>query len=566
MSSITTTSAASSISTFGYLRLSTSRPVSPLATNSNGAGRQELRDLLGQVRDLRRALERWQDATRFGYASFGTSTIAAVAESSTNLSLANTTTAAEMVSTEEINTTPTSYGAWGPEFSGLSTTEATVGGTYGGSRGDTTLSFNVKKAGVVGVDNVIIDVQDNGTKIDTLTFNGAAGQTLTTSTGLTLSLSDGLAAIGDSFEVTVSSTVGTAVDPDAPFDGVRNQDPRLDPGESVVSGLFEINGVAISVGLGDSLQDVLSRISQSAAGVDASFDVATERVILTQQTPGAGPSIVLGNDTSGFLDAFKLSAATVVVGSDGATDRLIQDVASLSGISTGSFSINGTILSLDVTGDTLQDVLDRINSSNLGVSVTYDEATDRVDIRSDDLNAELSLGDGTSGFFSGLSISAGTYSPSEGSEGETRSLLSRRRTFERRLRSVSDALQGLFGESYSGTAARKSRGLRTQLEARVREIFDQVLDGPSRNSLESGLGIDFDFDAGDEILQFDAEAFGKALRTAPRRIRGLLEGSRQLDRDGLADALLDATRAVEDDLRDQLALSRDRGGTVDVLA
>ena len=53
---------------------------------------------------------------------------------------------------------------------------------------------------------------------------------------------------------------------------------------------------------------MVAKITASAADVTASFDAATDSVVLTENTAGAG--LVVGNDTSGFLAATKLAGAT----------------------------------------------------------------------------------------------------------------------------------------------------------------------------------------------------------------------------------------------------------------
>ena len=81
----------------------------------------------------------------------------------------------------------------------------------------------------------------------------------------------------------------------------------------MTAGSFTINGIQIDILDTDTLNSVVSKITNSSAGVIATFDVATERVLLTQKTLGPGGQIVLGGDSSGFFDAVKLSAATPVL-------------------------------------------------------------------------------------------------------------------------------------------------------------------------------------------------------------------------------------------------------------
>jgi len=105
--------------------------------------------------------------------------------------------------------------------------------------------------------------------------------------GLELQLGAGTLAPGDSFLVDVFAAVGESVDPSKPFDGIRNEHPHLQSGFNVESGAFELNGELITVSGDDSLNDILTKINTSDAGVDAEFDASTETVVMTHRVPAA---------------------------------------------------------------------------------------------------------------------------------------------------------------------------------------------------------------------------------------------------------------------------------------
>ena len=74
---------------------------------------------------------------------------------------------------------------------------------------------------------------------------------------------------------------------------------------AVTSGSFSINGVAFNVdSTTNNLNDILNEINQSSAGVIASYDQATDSVVLTAKADGP-QGITLGSsgDTSNFLQA-----------------------------------------------------------------------------------------------------------------------------------------------------------------------------------------------------------------------------------------------------------------------
>jgi flagellar hook-associated protein 2 len=74
---------------------------------------------------------------------------------------------------------------------------------------------------------------------------------------------------------------------------------------AVTSGTFTINGVSITVnGTSQNLQNVLSAINSSAAGVVATYDATTGQIVLTNKGTGS-QGILLGSstDSSNFLQA-----------------------------------------------------------------------------------------------------------------------------------------------------------------------------------------------------------------------------------------------------------------------
>jgi len=70
--------------------------------------------------------------------------------SAPGLSLDLTSTAAALSSTQEINTSPTSFSPFGPDWSGASTALLTIGGEYDGSNGTGQLEFESRLDGVHG--------------------------------------------------------------------------------------------------------------------------------------------------------------------------------------------------------------------------------------------------------------------------------------------------------------------------------------------------------------------------------------------------------------------------------
>jgi len=342
---------------------------------------------------------------------------AASVESSADIGLeAGEGTATTMTSTEEVNTTPTSFTPFGPGWDDSSTSELTVSGTYDGSRGDTQLRVRVRRSyggKTVGEDWIQIRIRDMDAGINLETWYIAPGDEpgteYTTGTGLVLSFSAGILNRNADAYIDVYDTVDSEIDPDKPLNGVRNDNPNLEDGYAVTAGSFEVNGETITVNADDTVNDVLQRINDSDAGVTVAYDAVTEQVTLTQDTLGSEATIELTNDTSGFLAAMKLDTATQVLGSDAGVDGPIENYDVLDAISSGSILVNGETIAVDITTDSLQDVITRINDSAAGVSMRLSDDYQSVTITSTSVTDDLVLDSNGTAFFDALNVEEGTH-------------------------------------------------------------------------------------------------------------------------------------------------------------
>lgn len=529
------------------------------------------------LRTLRRDLEalargsELRDRLKVGKAQ---SAAPAQAVSSSSLTLDPYATFTTFRSNDEVNTTPTSFTPFGPTVTGLSTTLPTLGGVYDGDQGDDVLTFEFQNNAVVGTSdkNKVRVLDGAGNKIEDVDFkNVAAGAPITLSNGLTLALGAGLTVKDDTFQVSVSSSIGSAVDPTKPFDGTRNDSPNFEIGLGVTAGSFEVNGVSIAVGASETIDDIVTRISASAAGVDASFDLASERVVLTQRTSGSGAHISVGNDSSGFLSATKLAGASEVLGQDGVdpTYDPISTVASLSGISTGQFSINGTSLSVDVDVDSLGDVLDRINASGLGVTATLDPGTKKVSIVASSPSAPFTLDDGTSGLFSTLQITPKLYDASEDEKGlsSQERLFANEKNVREDLFALRRSLNAIFTGPYGNASAGQIDPLRSRLVDAIRTAFENLGEEDAQESrIDTGFGLVFDFERRDgSLLEIDGTKLAKQLEGSAPEIWELLFLEEDEDM-GLVPSLLDRVESLQAQVGVSLGLDTSRGSLIDVRA
>jgi hypothetical protein len=344
--------------------------------------------------------------------------VPAKATSASNLDLSSSVpgTPTTLESTEEVNASTTAYSADAPEWTGASTLQPTISGEYDGSNGTDTLRFQVTRGGTRGSANLQLKVYDsNNNQIDKIDLrkNEAVDKQYTMDNGLVLTFGAGDLVKNDTLTLEVYDNVDNAVDPDKAFNGTGSDDPNLQSGLDVTSGSFQVNGTTIDVQTDDTLNSVLDKINQSDAGVTATFDAATEKVLLTQDTPGSTQDIVLSNDTSGFLAAAKLEGAVATPGEDGVVtedpSKPLAEVDLFAGVQSGSISVNGASIDIDVNTDSLNDILDRITASAADVTASFNSASQRVSLNSNDSESQLILDSGSTNFFASVEISDGTY-------------------------------------------------------------------------------------------------------------------------------------------------------------
>ncbi len=371
-----------------------------------------------------------------------------------------------------------------------------------------------------------------------------------------MTLGEGDLSKNDTFTLEVYDNVENAVNPDKAFNGTGSDDPNLQYGLDVTSGSFEINGTTIAVAADDSINSRLDKINQADAGVTATFDAAAEKVLLTQNTAGSTQDIVLENDTSGFLAAAKLEGAVAIPGEDGGViedpSRPLAEVDIFSGVQSGSISVNGVSINIDVNTDTLTNILDRISLSEAEVTASYDSSSRAVSLISNDSESQLILDSGLTNFFSALEISDGTYEPvnetiqvqTEGIDFVNASDLAAEyaETYNTELTSsvradqdvaatpvstadakmlgglvniIADSMNALFdGSALTSSSGVETGAVRNELRSAVTSWFDS--EGPQFNT---DVGIGFDFEKANEgvfkFSQADQSRFETAL-TSPQ--------------------------------------------------
>lgn len=223
----------------------------------------------------------------------------------------------------------------------------------------------------------------------------------------------------------------------AQMNGTANISSVLAPGDDVsdvtlgtagfstpiTPGTITVDGAQVTISTSDSLQQVFNNIATATNNaVTASYDSTTDKITLSSSSP-----ITLGSaaDTSNFLQVAQLyNNDGDTVTSNSALGRVnllatmananLQTPISDGGSGNGEFTINGVNFNYDASTDTIQDILDNINSSGAGVSASYDTVNNRFILTNNSTgNVGISMQDVTGNFLAATGLSGGTLQSGE---------------------------------------------------------------------------------------------------------------------------------------------------------
>jgi len=226
-------------------------------------------------------------------------------------------------------------------------------------------------------------------------------------------------------KLTGAGNIASALDDTLPLSQI-SVGRTITPGTFTIEGeIFEITEADISgTGSLNSLADVLAEIT-GRTGISATYisdvnDPLYDRIKLEKAPPGSTISVGASNDTSNFLQAFRLSVGTSPVASSSALSSpdlsaAIDDANLKDFVPTGipeSIVINGVGIDYDSANDSIQDVLNRINDSAAGVTATYDLSNGRFLLTNKSTgNVGISVLDGGAGnLAAAMGLTTGTLS------------------------------------------------------------------------------------------------------------------------------------------------------------
>jgi flagellar hook-associated protein 2 len=171
---------------------------------------------------------------------------------------------------------------------------------------------------------------------------------------------------------------------------------------------FTLNGKNIKFQVTDTttLNDVVTSINQSGAGVKASYDATLDRFFLYSEKTGSAAAVnFTGTSSAGMdflFDTLKLgnfssglSSVGMVsdkISSDDVNTATVADAFGVSGPLTFTVSKDGvpTSVTLD-PADTLNDFMDQLNTTLGAGTASYDAASQRITIKAADINHAYSI-------------------------------------------------------------------------------------------------------------------------------------------------------------------------------
>ena len=269
-------------------------------------------------------------------------------------------------------------------------------------------------------------------RLDALSSNEvlqARKATVSDTTVLTASAAPGVASGTYVFDITQLATASKTV-------GASGIGANLYPSNNVNTGTLEsrgfnppitagtitVDGVQITIDpTVDTLQDVFDRIDAATNNkIQASYSAASDTIEL-RRVGGPQPTLVVGSatDTSNFLSVTRLSNnGTNVIESSSSLGSItpsqplslanFQTPVTDGGAGAGEFKINGVSISFNASSDSVQNLMDRINASAAGVSISYDRINDQFTLTNKVTgNLGVALEDVTGNFLAAAGLTTG---------------------------------------------------------------------------------------------------------------------------------------------------------------
>ena len=190
----------------------------------------------------------------------------------------------------------------------------------------------------------------------------------------------------------------------------------------ISAGTITVDGQQITIDpTVDTLKDVFDRIdAATTSNIKGVYDATTDTITLKRV--GSSDPLVVGSatDTSNFLSVARLSnngtselTSPSSLGSITPANTLslanFQTAVSDGGAGAGAFKINGVSIAFNASSDSVQNLIDRINASAAGVSMSYDRVNDQFTLTNKVTgNLGVAVEDVTGNFLAAAGLATGS--------------------------------------------------------------------------------------------------------------------------------------------------------------
>lgn len=272
---------------------------------------------------------------------------------------------------------------------------------------------------------------------------------------------------------------------------ITPQNSSASPGNHT-DGTLVINGVSITVGdvTTTTVHEVMAQINSSGAGVAIRYDGGLNRFIMERNDLSSSGFTFGGTgNTSNLWTILGLTDDAGGYTIAGQADRKADPTVPLSdsGLTvtptSGVFTVNGVAIYVDAGVDSLNDVIDRINNSQAGVTASYDEAADKFVLAQDltknptATQIEVGAATDTSSFLAAMRLLPYTgYSWDVGSERQDAVFTVDEVEYTRATNTVSDIVSGVTFNLKGATSSPVTVDVAADTEKAITALLDFIVE------------------------------------------------------------------------------------------
>jgi flagellar hook-associated protein 2 len=270
-------------------------------------------------------------------------------------------------------------------------------------------ALNSQQTELLKIQNLLTKFQDTFENVsDPANFSSTKASSSNTTAVTAASIAGGSATPGTYVINSATLATATSISNSPSANGTFSDTATLDLSGSSVTptngdsstglGQITIDGVAISYNVtSDTLQSIIARINSNATlqtdGVTASdtggvFSLVSTNAPLTigAASDSGNLATVLKIDTAPIIQSggtYSVTGSSVIGGiNEGATFNTDSNAGFATAVTSGNFSINGVVFSVNASGDNLADLIQKINQSSAGVTASYDQSTGKIALTS----------------------------------------------------------------------------------------------------------------------------------------------------------------------------------------